>query len=210
MDPQSDIIDFYPLEFEVDTKGKRFAWLGEVLLPIINPDRLKAATNKVKSNLNAEEQERNSLGSVYIFRRTDAVQNTRDKYKGEFGHVRGEFRKELLGGILTNTSVLEQAKSLISAAAYTLPPFTSHKCVLLPGVEMPRGDKRRDVSCEFVTKIWDFDSRPKISELCMKIIDDNLGKNSLRQVTGLDLGKRQDRDNEDSEYMPPAGKPSRT
>lgn len=209
MDPQSEIIDFYPLDFEVDTKGKRFAWLGEVLLPIINPDRLKAATNKVKHTLNEEEKQRNSMGDVYIFRRTDAQPADGSKPQAQFGHVQGSFKKVALGGILNDTSLLESAKGLIDAAAYTLPEFTGHRCALLPGVEMPRGDKRRDVSSLLKPQIWDFDSRPKISELCMRIIDQNLGRNNLRQLRGVALGKRDLSDEEEDRYVPPPTKTGR-
>ena len=36
----SEIIDFYPRDFFVDLKGKRYAWLGEVILPFIEEERL--------------------------------------------------------------------------------------------------------------------------------------------------------------------------
>ena len=36
----SEIIDFYPRDFFVDLKGKRSAWLGEVILPFIEEERL--------------------------------------------------------------------------------------------------------------------------------------------------------------------------
>jgi 5'-3' exoribonuclease 2 len=41
MDIESPIIDFYPLDFHVDTIGKRYQWMGEVILPFIDQDRLK-------------------------------------------------------------------------------------------------------------------------------------------------------------------------
>ena len=40
---ESEIIDYYPRDFFVDLKGKRFAWLGEVILPFIDEKRLVRA-----------------------------------------------------------------------------------------------------------------------------------------------------------------------
>ena len=40
LDQNSEIIDFYPKDFHVDLKGKRAAWLGEVILPFIDDKRI--------------------------------------------------------------------------------------------------------------------------------------------------------------------------
>lgn len=53
--PESEIIDFYPKDFFVDLKGKRYCWLGEVILPFIEEDRLIAAASKYDHLLTKEE-----------------------------------------------------------------------------------------------------------------------------------------------------------
>lgn len=39
----SPIADYFPTEFTIDLVGKKFAWLGEVLLPFIDDKRLLEA-----------------------------------------------------------------------------------------------------------------------------------------------------------------------
>jgi 5'-3' exoribonuclease 2 len=39
-DINSPIIDYYPSNFHIDLIGKKFAWLGEVILPFIDDRRL--------------------------------------------------------------------------------------------------------------------------------------------------------------------------
>lgn len=56
IDPNSEIIDFYPLDFEVDTKGKRFSWMGEVLLPFIEENRLLTSIRKYEDSMEEEEK----------------------------------------------------------------------------------------------------------------------------------------------------------
>lgn len=65
--PDSEIADFYPIDFLVDTKGKRFAWMGEVLLPFIEEDRLLRAVARYEHGLTPDEIERNRLGKELIF-----------------------------------------------------------------------------------------------------------------------------------------------
>lgn len=61
-DEDSEILDFYPLEFPIDLNGKKFAWQGVALLPFIDEKRLLDAMAKKYSLLSAEEVARNELG----------------------------------------------------------------------------------------------------------------------------------------------------
>ncbi len=55
LNDSSEIIDFYPKDFKVDTKGKRFAWMGEVILPFIDEDRLLGAIKQFEYKLDEYE-----------------------------------------------------------------------------------------------------------------------------------------------------------
>jgi len=66
-DPDSPIIDFYPVDFKVDLNGKRYAWQGVALLPFVDEQRLLSTLQDVYPNLTQREQNRNGLGSDRIF-----------------------------------------------------------------------------------------------------------------------------------------------
>ena len=66
----SEIIDFYPVDFGLDINGARFAWMGVNLLPFINPKRLIAAMKKVE-NLSQDEKRRNELGNDLFLQKYD-------------------------------------------------------------------------------------------------------------------------------------------
>lgn len=61
-DGDSDIIDFYPEEFEIDLNGKKMAWQGVALLPFIDMARLLAAIEQKYALLSPEDMARNEVG----------------------------------------------------------------------------------------------------------------------------------------------------
>lgn len=59
-DPNSEIIDFYPVEFPIDMNGKKMSWQGIALLPFIDETRLLTAVRKKYPLLTEAETYRNS------------------------------------------------------------------------------------------------------------------------------------------------------
>eukprot|EP01103_Thecamoeba_quadrilineata_P012353 TRINITY_DN316_c0_g2_i1.p1 TRINITY_DN316_c0_g2~~TRINITY_DN316_c0_g2_i1.p1 ORF type:complete len:1087 (+),score=196.25 TRINITY_DN316_c0_g2_i1:158-3418(+) len=66
-DENSPIIDYYPEEFEVDMNGKKMAWLGVVLLPFMDEQRLVNAIEPLEATLTAEEYSRNTFRTDGLF-----------------------------------------------------------------------------------------------------------------------------------------------
>ena len=68
-DQNSPIHDFYPVDFQVDTEGKRAEWEGVVQIPFIDENRLIRAIQTVPVGaLTTAERKRNSKGSIIIFK----------------------------------------------------------------------------------------------------------------------------------------------
>lgn len=63
----SDIIDFYPSEFEIDMNGKKMAWQGVALLPFIDEKRLLDALKERYPLLSEDEVRRNGFGNNTLF-----------------------------------------------------------------------------------------------------------------------------------------------
>ncbi|EWC46136.1 5'-3' exoribonuclease 2 [Drechslerella stenobrocha 248] len=63
----SEIIDFYPVDFPIDLNGKKFAWQGVAILPFIDEIRLLEAMNKVYPHISSNERERNEVGTEMLF-----------------------------------------------------------------------------------------------------------------------------------------------
>lgn len=70
-EPESPIIDFYPINFKVDVNGKRYAWMGVALLPFVDEKRLHETLKPVYPLLTDAEKKRNTRGSDYLFLSAD-------------------------------------------------------------------------------------------------------------------------------------------
>ncbi|XP_074294961.1 5'-3' exoribonuclease 3-like [Silene latifolia] len=63
----SEIVEFYPKDFEVDMDGKRFTWQGISKLPFIDQEKLLNATRQLETKITMNEAKRNVEMSDYLF-----------------------------------------------------------------------------------------------------------------------------------------------
>lgn len=83
LNEDSEVIDFYPEEFEIDLNGKKMAWQGVALLPFIEMPRLLAAIEKKYALLSPAEAARNESGKdVLLF--SDAHHELYDEITSHF------------------------------------------------------------------------------------------------------------------------------
>jgi 5'-3' exoribonuclease 2 len=67
-EPSSPIIEFYPLEFETDLNGFKFAWQGVTILPFVEESALlRAAKQACSSGIDAASKRRNRLGNGRLY-----------------------------------------------------------------------------------------------------------------------------------------------
>ncbi|KAG0700160.1 exonuclease II [Suillus ampliporus] len=66
-DPNSPILDFYPLEFEQDLNGKKQEWEAIVKIPFIDEERLLRAMKSREHRLTPGERRRNGFGTSTKF-----------------------------------------------------------------------------------------------------------------------------------------------
>ncbi len=64
IEPQSDIIEYYPQEYQIETTNKYYLWECQPILPYIISSTIRNVSSKLK--LNQEEKERNKLGKIFI------------------------------------------------------------------------------------------------------------------------------------------------
>lgn len=66
-DPSSDIVEFYPKNFETDLNGKHQEWEAVVLIPFINEEKLLKKLSDVEKELTKDERARNVHGPMYVY-----------------------------------------------------------------------------------------------------------------------------------------------
>ncbi|XP_057818492.2 5'-3' exoribonuclease 3 isoform X2 [Cryptomeria japonica] len=163
-DPKSPIIDFYPVDFEVDMNGKRYAWQGVAKLPFIDEDRLLAEISKVEGTLTEEEKLRNMVRFDLLFvtishRLAPSIFSFYDRYRHLMGEERANIKEmvdpDASGGLngyfsLCNgdacppifTSPIQEMENIINnqvlSVIYKCPQPHKHITRLPDGVVMPK------------------------------------------------------------------------
>ncbi|KAK9497375.1 hypothetical protein O3M35_004707 [Rhynocoris fuscipes] len=76
INPESNILDFYPIDFMIDLNGKKFAWQGVALLPFVDEARLRKSLKPYYHLLTKDEQRRNTRGNdrLYVSRGADCFE----------------------------------------------------------------------------------------------------------------------------------------
>lgn len=163
-EPDSDIIDFYPEEFDLDLNGKKQSWKAIVLLPFIDEKRLLAAMATKYPELTEDEHMRNELGKeALLVSDKHPLYNdlamefySKKKSKGDGPkEVKLSMRKARVAGQASKNDTFlphmdlrgpEEDITLDPAVDddctmsvyYDMPPKTHvHKSMLFPGVVLP-------------------------------------------------------------------------
>ncbi|KAF5561388.1 5' 3' exoribonuclease 2 [Fusarium phyllophilum] len=162
LNPESNIIDFYPEDFEIDLNGKKMAWQGVALLPFIEMPRLLAAVQAKYPELSAADSARNEMGrDVLIFseaheslyddvltkfyskkqgdskfklnpKKSDGLSGKVEKKEGYVPHEELKYPLERNG--MPN---LDYDRSV--SVYYDMPSVSqTHKSMLLRGVQLPK------------------------------------------------------------------------
>ncbi|OAP59339.1 5'-3' exoribonculease Dhp1 [Fonsecaea erecta] len=161
-DPDSDIVDFYPQEFDLDLNGAKQSWKAIVLLPFIDEKRLLAAMATKYPLLTDDEHARNERGHDALIISDQnplydilAMKFYSKKAKDGPSTVKLSMQKSQLAGEVTKNEdflphmyltgpqedirlepEVDDDRSL--NVFFTMPPPTHvHKSMLFPGVVLP-------------------------------------------------------------------------
>ncbi|KAK3018089.1 hypothetical protein RJ639_003378 [Escallonia herrerae] len=145
----SNIIDFYPTDFEVDIEGKRFMWQGICKLPFIDEERLMAETKKLEKEIKGDEELRNVNGvdqlfvgtsskfasNILLLSKDQTAINENDTVRIDAslsGEVNGFIHLKLVDALEG-----DKQDSGVLCLFYEPPPFFVHTPRLLAGVIAP-------------------------------------------------------------------------
>lgn len=126
--PDSEIIDFYPPSFVTDLKGKAFSWLGEVILPFIDNDRLLRIVERCEAQLTKEEKKRNITGSTILLTRKE----------NELRQIFGKLDEMDYEKAFSLSEFLVETGGEVVCFSFELDKLKRHICDLLKNVKMPK------------------------------------------------------------------------
>lgn len=128
LEEDSPIADFYPSSFYTDLKGKAFAWLGEVILPFVVDERLRAAAERQLPLVAEKHRARNEQGKVLLLAGPDSEEVV----------VFGELQPVETARIFTLSAFKPESAEAIAAFHFEHKPSREHVCQLLPDVQLPQ------------------------------------------------------------------------
>ena len=165
LNEDSDIIDFYPEDFQIDLNGKKMAWQGVALLPFIDMPRLLKAVEGKYGLLSAEDTARNSVGKDVLII-SDANHEAYDEITtGVYSKKKGPPVVELD----------PKATAGLSGKVEKLKEYVPHGELKYPLERKTMPDIDYDRSLRYVEPIW---------ELRKAVLTDLTKQCPLRDATG--------------------------
>ncbi|KAF7823204.1 5'-3' exoribonuclease 3-like [Senna tora] len=137
VDDKSNIIDFYPQDFEIDMEGKRFSTQGICKIPFIDEGRLLSESRKLENKLTEEEAIRNSVGADLLF---SGITKLASKFKHQNTKFDITINDDGIAGCVSicNEKVnLDTTEDSVLCVYYELPVVNLHSPRLLCGLELP-------------------------------------------------------------------------
>ncbi|CAH3196326.1 unnamed protein product [Porites evermanni] len=144
--PDSAIIDFYPLDFEIDLNGKKYAWQGVALLPFVDEKRLLGALSNVYPDLTDLEKKRNSRGKDRLF-----VRQGNPTFDFFVGLYEGDGIKEAVDVVADLTGGMSGKVQTDDC------PILPHKTVPSPVPQLYDLKDNRTISVFFIDPAYDTD-----------------------------------------------------
>lgn len=157
---ESEIIDLYPKDFDVDLVGKKVSWLGEVILPFVEKDRIQKAIKKKEPEMTQNEKDKNKELYTMIFMNKkykeeameeetvglvpkDVIPQTKDLYFKEDPNEVFKIDEEksnsslcrIFGRVKKRT---EGENEEVEAYYYSNPSYKPHYCKLLRKAKPPK------------------------------------------------------------------------
>lgn len=123
-DPSSEIIDYYPVDFETDLNGKKQEWEALVLIPFINEKRLIDAMHDCNDKLTENEHSRNKHGPMLQY----------DYCAIDQGSLEGCFDQQMIGHVFCTETKINRSEIIVPEDKLVLGPCPgAQKDAYFPG-----------------------------------------------------------------------------
>ena len=187
--PQSDLIDFYPINFSLDLNGFKQAWMGVNLLPIVNENRLLSIVREKENEFSESDKRRNKTGWNQLIFNSDHINSlhetignsksedfsyglsNKDGYwlTGVLKYINDPFTLDIdIGRPNDKLSLTDIKVNKVETMEIDLPMCDVHKWYYLEGV--------RELMKEVTqTDLMQGDRRTFLSEASIRVLESKLG-----------------------------------
>ena len=91
LNSNSPISQFYPLDFKIDLRGKKYEWQGINLLPIIDDELLIQQYENLKDSIHARDKKRNITGKIFKYYFNNETKLFKSYYGDFYSNCKTEF-----------------------------------------------------------------------------------------------------------------------